>query len=395
MNRTFLLRLTLILSGFLVIALFNNCQGTTIGGSRDGGSPRNNGTSVGNPMAPVSQRLASNICATVLRCHSEVQAIECDSGLNLAKGFADPLNLDSKFDDFSSIQKAEEIGDLVANVANSEACSSHLAAVHCSDSAVQRSYQPENSQPFAEISRLLATPNCASVFTPPSYFQAVLRDAPLRYWRLNEAGGSQLIDSIGGHVGTLTSDTGVGFAVPGAVSGDSALEFSSSGSAGRILSTVAELSQGPGSFVTVEFWMRWSGGGGAAGMIPFSLNPSGYGLWLLPIESAFGFNTGTGDIYGIQGTSVSGLAGRWVHVVAVFESGASSDSMPRNKLYLDGVEQNLRQVRAPSSAVTRSVEANLTINDPVHAMSGSIDEFAIYGFALSSESVQRHFEASR
>jgi MSHA biogenesis protein MshQ len=134
-----------------------------------------------------------------------------------------------------------------------------------------------------------------------------------------------------------------------------------------------------GAKTSVAFWMWWDGTN--------SVMPVGWHLHDLWLQGgAFGFNTGQSDVYGIDST---GLARRWVHVVAVFTNGSVAD----NKLYIDGVDQgtlSLRAGRTPAAALA-VVGSRFQVGGwgagTTYRFSGRIDQLRIYNGELSAASV--------
>lgn len=374
---------------------FSNCQRTVVRPSSGSITPQNNGTTVGNPLAPISEKLAARVCETIVRCHPQANMSSCRDGLSSTAGFSQPLGLTAQFDIFSAIALAEQSGALTGHTGQSDLCTTPLEQLDCSSPAVVAAFQPQTSTPFAQAAGILPQSQCQAVFTLPSYGQEVLADQPIAYWHLNESSGLRAIDSVQGTIGTYSASTGLTMGIPGALANDAAVRFSSP-STTRMQATLPTINQTSGQFVTVEFWLQWSGSPGTGGgMMAINLNSSGYGLWLYPQQNGFGFNTGTGDLFGIQGPTVTQLAGRWVHVVAIFENGVRAGNMPNNKIYLDGVEQSLSMILAPSSTPLRSANPFIAISDAGSPLDGVIDEVAIYNTALSANRIQRHHQAGR
>jgi hypothetical protein len=137
-----------------------------------------------------------------------------------------------------------------------------------------------------------------------------------------------------------------------------------------------------GSNVTVEFWMDWNGS--SASTMPFGFG--GYDLWLA--NGNLGFNTLNSDLYG---TSVSGLANRWVQVTAVFHNGDATQS----KLYIDGVAQTLSQIYGTTTTGTVGSTAQISgfAGGSGFNFGGDMQDVAIYPTALSSTRITAHYDA--
>ncbi len=202
------------------------------------------------------------------------------------------------------------------------------------------------------------------------------------YWSFNEGTSTQAGDSSGyRNNGTLTamSDT------PTATSG-----WTNSGKLGGALyfdgtdddfnaSNIA-VNTTASAWNTVSFWMYWTGdtdGGNGRAAFQFGFEGTTYGLWHKVASSCFGFNTFNGDCWGVN---PSGFENRWVHVVALFYNGATSNS----RLFIDGVEQILS-----GSSNTRTVENYISIGtaNPTYEWQGKIDEVRIYSRALSDAEI--------
>jgi hypothetical protein len=196
-------------------------------------------------------------------------------------------------------------------------------------------------------------------------------------WRFDEGAGSVAGDSSGhNHPGTISSATWTTGTF------GTALAFNRSGT---VSATVSEIPTATGTRATVEFWMRWDGGGG---VMPVGFSGIGgyYDLWLS--GDSFGFNTGNSDLFGIAS---AGLASRWVHVVAEFHNGDAKLS----KLYVDGIAQNLTQ-RIGFTGFSR-LSPTLRISgwpyDAGYRFGGVIDGVRIYDRALTPSEVSARFTA--
>ena len=141
--------------------------------------------------------------------------------------------------------------------------------------------------------------------------------------------------------------------------------------------TTVPVSGGNGAQTSVSFWMYWDGTG-----TPIPVGFTDYVLWIT--SGYIGFNSNSSDIYG---TSSSGLANGWHHVVAVFTNGGVSS----NSLYIDGVSKVLSQVIGSPNAGRAKVNASMTIGGDGlgtdFRLMGRLDEMRIYNGALSAAEV--------
>jgi MSHA biogenesis protein MshQ len=132
-----------------------------------------------------------------------------------------------------------------------------------------------------------------------------------------------------------------------------------------------------GDTTSISFWMKWDGTN--------SVMPLGWylhDLWFF--GGNFGFNSASGDIYGI---SSAGLANSWHHVSVVF----NNNFLIRNKLYIDGVEQVLTQRRGSPNNSRAEVDTRLRIGgwfaNGGYRFRGDLDEIKIYSGAINDEQV--------
>ncbi|MBN1381462.1 MAG: prepilin-type N-terminal cleavage/methylation domain-containing protein [Deltaproteobacteria bacterium] len=151
----------------------------------------------------------------------------------------------------------------------------------------------------------------------------------------------------------------------------------------------------PGGKATVTFWMKWDG---ADNEIPLHWEGQSYGFWLRNYgagDRRFGFNTLNSDLFGIVDMSdPPAIAGRWIHIAAVFENRAVYSSDPaksRNDLYINGVLQPADLVGG-ATILDRTVGAVLRLSgrnatDTTYSFDGLIDELRIYDRGLSASEV--------
>ena len=136
------------------------------------------------------------------------------------------------------------------------------------------------------------------------------------------------------------------------------------------------------STTTVSFWMNWNG---TNNEIPISF--AGYDLYL--DNGSFGFNTGNGDVYGIQ--DPSGLANSWHLITAVFVDGSAM----HDQLWIDGVQQTLAQQQGTTGAAPL-VSTSATIGNFFsggHAFTGMLDEVAFFDGTLTAAQIQAEYNA--
>lgn len=366
--------------------VYNSCQNAVIHHENSG-----NGTSVGNPL--VSIKLINAICTVITRCNSQVTIQNCESGVLNTTGFAQPLGLNSNYEEMSSIYQGEISGTIDGNNSISNTCASQINTLDCSNPVTLGAYNEQLSNPYSGTPNMISNSNlCAQSFAPTTYKTEILSDTPIAYWKLNEISGPVAIDEANQHNGTYISGT-IQFGVPGAITetNNTALNFQNTGS-GYVDVNLANINTTPGTFVSVEFWMRWSGS--SFDIMPFGF--SNYSLWLDGGSREFGFNTGNGDRYGMAGTSVEAMANRWVYVVAVMKNLATASDMTDNKLYIDGVLQTMSQTTWQQPLAVTSTPAfriGTWAQDTTFLFDGGLDEFSVYNYELTPAQIIRHYSA--
>ncbi|MGB7984257.1 MAG: Ig-like domain-containing protein [Terracidiphilus sp.] len=183
-------------------------------------------------------------------------------------------------------------------------------------------------------------------------------------------------DTVGGVTGTAQGTIGYATGEVG-----QAFNFTALGDVSTSLAS--SLNTAPGTQFTVSFWMYWNGTDNQVVI--------GFPNYDLAFDAGgFGFNTNSGDIWGI---SESGLANKWVQVTAVFNNG----NVKSNQLYINGVQQSVSQQRgsSPSSiqVQTPAYIGGQGSSYPSWYFNGLIDEVQFFNGALTPAQVQGIYNA--
>lgn len=219
-----------------------------------------------------------------------------------------------------------------------------------------------------------------------SYSTAVLADSPTAYWRLGEASGTSAADASGnGHTGTLAGTVTLG--TTGAIIGDSDKAMTFDGSSGVISTTLAMPTQN----YTVEFWDNPAALGtdyqyrpfgsadsccGSNGL-DYAINASGNSIVIFRNGgAAYDFACGSAPSIGI-----------WEYV-AITVDATSGTKCYRNGAFVAG-----------NPSATAMTVGSLSVHigssgDGGSKFNGAIDEFAIFGSALSASQISNHFGPS-
>ena len=187
-------------------------------------------------------------------------------------------------------------------------------------------------------------------------------------------------DIIGGNNGSIEGS--VAYA-PGVVG----QAFSMNGS-GDVALSLPSINTAAGSQVTVSFWMNWNGGSGQG-----VFENGSAGLFFL--NGAFGFTTGSYDVWGIPS---SGLANTWTYVTAVFNNGD-----PRqNQLYINGTQQTLSQQQSNWGGTAGSEQLGSSAHLggypggwgwSTYYFNGLLDEVQIFNGALPGSQINSIYES--
>jgi YD repeat-containing protein len=215
------------------------------------------------------------------------------------------------------------------------------------------------------------------------------------YWRMSDAAGTNLADSKGGAVTTVsgTPEFGAGSAIPG--DSDTSVSFNGTNSAAQ-----AALNLSGTSKLTLEFWMKWDSYADdddlAFELTPnFNSNPGGFLVDPNAPEEGGKFAVGIGSGES-RNTAYFARpsAGAWHHYAIVMDTSApaSDQVIP----YVDG--QAVPYVKTKSGTGAGNF-ANSTLYFMSRAASalfgaGDLDEVALYNRALPASTIEDHYFGS-
>ncbi len=232
-----------------------------------------------------------------------------------------------------------------------------------------------------------ATATPGVIATPGPYSPGLLVDNPVAYWRLGEpAGAGTAADSSGfGHA--ASANGGVTFGVAGALPHDPNTAASFDGSSGYLTAPSAGNLSFASQPFTLEAWINPSAASGQ------TIVAKGQGSDPSQFEYALLYNhvaTGDGSVSlllnGGYRNSSPGKApgGAWTHVVVVFDGTYAS-------FYFNGVLDKAVNTSGPYAS---NAGGSLWIGSLGPSIggyfTGTLDELAIYGYALPSGRIQAH-----
>jgi hypothetical protein len=148
-----------------------------------------------------------------------------------------------------------------------------------------------------------------------------------------------------------------------------------------------------GTTTTVEIWMKMKA---FVGGMPFGF--ALYDIWTGGGASGtLGYNTASGDSYGLTSTQVTnlGLFNQWKHYI--FEM-RSDVAYTNNKIYINGQSQTLSQVGGTEGTANRNFNSgngriSSWLNDNGYHQPMDIALFRVYNRALSSGEVLQNYNA--
>ena len=216
------------------------------------------------------------------------------------------------------------------------------------------------------------------------YSQTILQDSPLAYWRLGELSGTSAADvqSIAG--GTYSGTYTLGQA--GAIASDNNAALALGASGYVSIPNVAALNLS-GSSCTLECWVKTTNA---------SLQHL-IGGYHSPDNLGYGLATGAGATGKASYWSGGGNGGAWFESASSVNNGAwrhlaVTVSATATIIYIDGAQDATLSgdLRPTSYAGTRALGAR---NDGSFGLTGTLDEVAIYGVALSAARIAAHYQA--
>jgi hypothetical protein len=252
------------------------------------------------------------------------------------------------------------------------------------------------------ISNTLGTTNTATavltVLTAPtiSYVQTVTADNPIAYWRLNETNGTVAHDYVGGHDGQYFAAT---LGQPGynAIDSDPAARFGVVSSTDSYVGNITGIDFSTflnNATFSVEAWVNGGTQNGDEGIVAFGYGSGGEQFNLDTGNGSSRYRFGVRDAINVSHNAGASVApnNTWQHIVGVCDE---PNGLVR--LYVNGVNNGTTTISggvqmgtSPISIGSRQSGFSSTYN---LNFVGTIDEVAIYDYALSSAQIQNHYMA--
>lgn len=218
----------------------------------------------------------------------------------------------------------------------------------------------------------------------PDYVDMVVADAPLFYWRLGESSGTVAADASGnGRTGTYVGSPTLSIAslLPGATE-NTAVDFNSSSKYVQI----ADAAWMDVSVVTIEAWVKTSSVG-TNQVILSRHTGSGNDAYFVRADVTTGYFSGGVYIGGVLKlfTSAANICDGITHHIVFTYDGVAAE------LYVDGLRVLRTAQTGNIDAVTQAIRVAVSALG-LSPFTGTIDEVAVYGRALSSQEIRNHYQ---
>jgi hypothetical protein len=224
------------------------------------------------------------------------------------------------------------------------------------------------------------------------YAASVLSDAPLAYWRMDDAAGTVARDATGnGNDGQYVG--GVTLATGGALIGDTDTAVTLDGVSGHVDMGNRFAFAGNASF-TLELWAQPHAiGTSYQRVISRELPTSPREGYLVFVRAGSGADPSTFSMERWEANQTNqcpetnAVTQVWHHLVATYD-GATS------RIYLDGALAASQPAALALNATTASLWIGASAFDTAAYFNGFVDEVAVYGTALSATRIAAHYHAS-
>lgn len=221
------------------------------------------------------------------------------------------------------------------------------------------------------------------------YAAQVLADAPVAYWRFDEASGKTAVDSSG-HGNDATYEGGITLGAPGALAGDDDTAATFDGTSGFVTAGDLFAFSGQSAF-SLEAWVSVQPQSGYVGVIArndaVGGPPSeGFLLFIDPGAGPFGFQRLDGPNTSTAASVASPAPSGFTYVVATFNG-------LELVVYVDGEPQGSQTAAFPIVGAVADFVVGAEAGGADHYFAGTLDEVAVYDHALSANDVTLHYIA--
>lgn len=258
----------------------------------------------------------------------------------------------------------------------------HVVAKTDSDTATASDVVAARSVADADT----ATGADAASLTLPGYAGAVLADSPLLYWRLGDPSGTTVTDSSGnGRHGTYVGSPTLGVSGLQTSDADTAVGFASGKYA-----DLASASWMNVTTITIEAWVQLSTTGAVQSIVDRDASSGSNRQFQFRVNASNQFEAIFWDsttAFWVTTGATALTVGPVYHLVATYDGTTST-------VFVDGVSDGSASHSGTLYAGTSQPLALASNNNgSFQPFTGTIDEVALYGTALSSTRVAAHYSA--
>jgi len=225
------------------------------------------------------------------------------------------------------------------------------------------------------------------------YSDVILADGPLAYWRLNETMGPQVADSSCAMMNPALFHDGASgellvLRAPGVLDYDTAIEFA--GEDNQHISAASSFDFAEGESFSLEAWVKpvYHDGLNRRIFDKHQYGPPRRGYFLSFAIDGVIFDRWVDDErQGVTSTSLLTL-GEWAHLVGTYDAAAM-----RTCLYINARAWCSTTALAGSTSTSDDFRIGATSGGST-GPEGTLDELAVYGYALTAQQVYAHCTAA-
>lgn len=221
-----------------------------------------------------------------------------------------------------------------------------------------------------------------------NYYELILSDSPVGYWRLGEALGYVAVDQIAGHNGVIPNNNVI-YSTPGAIINDPDTALTFAGVPIEISNTGSiQLN----SNFSAECWVRYTDISNNTAIFGTYGITSGQG-WGVGVSIAAGpsyipYLVMNSDNFVYDSVSPASINDNVWHQLVVTFTGSSPNITGR--LYLDG---SLIATGVSDGSITNTSLLHIGDVDGGGNFNGSVDEASVYNYVLTPEQITEHYQA--
>lgn len=225
------------------------------------------------------------------------------------------------------------------------------------------------------------------------YSTQVQTDGASAYWRLGETTGTTFASTVGSFTGTWTGSPTLG--ATGALTGDSntAVTLNNTGQSTQSGSVPNATGLNKTNNFSLELWIKRSSGRSgvlqavAGKPLSTTTHNENYAIWLTTANKPQ-FEVGAGGSGNKSAVITSSVAisdtTNWYHVVGTFASGVL-------KIYVNGALAGTNSAAGFTTVTTNTSTFDIGHSGTTNYLSGTLDEIAVYGTALTATQVTDHY----